>query len=83
MVTKIPRTTNEAEPIDERPDDDELLTEQQAAEELGVSSGTLSVWRSTGRYCLAYVKIGRLVRYRKGTLRAWTKARTRGTGATA
>jgi IS4 transposase len=28
----------------------ELLDEQQAAEKLDVTPGTLSVWRSTGRY---------------------------------
>ncbi|MNN99381.1 Helix-turn-helix domain protein [compost metagenome] len=31
---------------------------------LGVKKSTLSVWRSTGRYDLKFIKVGRLVRYR-------------------
>lgn len=31
---------------------------------LGVKAETLSVWRSTGRYGLPYLKIGRLIKYR-------------------
>jgi excisionase family DNA binding protein len=54
----------------------ELLTEQQAAEFLGVSAGTLSVWRCTKRYPLPYVKCGRLVRYRRSDLEAWVDSRT-------
>lgn len=42
---------------------DPLLTEQQAAEVLGVKPGTLQVWRCTRRYGLPFVKVGRLVRY--------------------
>lgn len=60
-----------------------LLTEQQAAEYIGVSPGTLSVWRSTGRYCLPFLKIGHKVRYRLSDLEAWIKSRERTNGATA
>lgn len=60
-----------------------LLTEQQAAEFIGVSPGTLSVWRSTGRYCLPFLKIGHKVRYRLSDLEAWIKSRERTNGATA
>ena len=42
-----------------------LLTAEQVAELLGVTTHTLAVWRSTGRYNLPYVKSGRLVRYRE------------------
>lgn len=43
----------------------ELLTPQQTAARLGVTTGTLEVWRCTKRYPLRYVKIGgRFVRYR-------------------
>jgi hypothetical protein len=31
-----------------------VVNEEEAAEILGVSSGTLEVWRSTGRYDLRY-----------------------------
>ena len=59
-----------------------LLNEKQAAEHLAVSPGTLSVWRSTGRYALPFVKVGRTVRYRLSDLDAWLDARARNTGAT-
>lgn len=61
----------------------ELLDEKQAADYLTVSPGTLSVWRSTGRYSLPFVKVGRRVRYRIADLDAWLEARARDTGATA
>jgi excisionase family DNA binding protein len=41
-----------------------LLTPAQAAEILGVTIGTLAVWRCTARYPLPFVKIGRRVKYR-------------------
>lgn len=41
-----------------------LLTPQQAAEFLGVTIGTLAVWRCTKRYPLPFIKIGRRVKYR-------------------
>ena len=59
------------------PDDDELLDERAAAEALNIKPGTLSIWRSTGRYPLPYVKIGRYVRCRRGDLRAFIRQRTR------
>lgn len=49
---------------------------------LGVSPGTLSVWRSTGRYSLPFVKVGRNVRYSRRALSAWLETRTRINGAT-
>ena len=61
----------------------ELLNEEQAAEYLTVSPGTLAVWRSTGRYSLPFVKVGRRVRYRLSDLDAWLEARSRESGATA
>lgn len=42
-----------------------LLDDKAAAELLDVTPGTLSVWRSTGRYGLPFLKIGRNVRYRR------------------
>jgi predicted DNA-binding transcriptional regulator AlpA len=45
-----------------------LLTEQEAADLLTVSPGTLSVWRCTRRYDLRYLKIGRAVRYRESDI---------------
>ena len=61
----------------------ELLDEKQAAAKLDVTPGTLSVWRSTGRYALPFVKVGRKVRYRVTDLDLWLIKRTRINGATA
>lgn len=60
----------------------ELLDDKAAAALLDVSPGTLSVWRSTGRYGLPFLKIGRKVRYRRSVLEEWMEARTRVSGAT-
>ena len=61
----------------------DLLDEQQAADTINVTPGTLSVWRSTGRYNLPFIKVGRKVRYRRVDLEAWLESRTRANGATA
>lgn len=61
--------------LDELPDS-ELLDDIQAAAVLNVTTGTLSIWRSTGRYNLPFVKIGRKVRYRARDLRAFLDKRT-------
>lgn len=60
-----------------------LVDDKTAAAILDVSPGTLSVWRSTGRYNLPFLKIGRKVRYRLADLEAWMERRTRESGATA
>ena len=61
--------------LDEMPDT-RLLTEAEAASVLGLAPGTLAVWRCTGRYDLAYVRVGRRIRYRVGDLRAFLERRT-------
>ena len=61
----------------------ELLDERDASEILNVQPGTLSVWRSTGRYGIPFVKVGHLVRYRRSDLETWLESRTRQNGATA
>lgn len=53
-----------------------LLTADQVADILGVTSHTLAVWRSTGRYSLRYVKSGRLVRYREADVLSFIERRT-------
>ena len=55
---------------------DPLLTEQQAADILGIAPTTLQVWRATKRYALNYVKVGRNVRYRTSALQAFIESRT-------
>jgi excisionase family DNA binding protein len=52
-----------------------LLTTDEAAEFLGVSAGTLAVWRCLARYRLPFVKIGRNVRYDENDLLAWMESR--------
>ncbi|WP_340676858.1 helix-turn-helix domain-containing protein [Paraglaciecola sp.] len=47
---------------------DNLLTPLQVAEILGVSSGTLAVWRSNGTCQIPYIKIGRCVRYKRNVV---------------
>jgi hypothetical protein len=60
-----------------------LLDERAAAAMLGVQPRTLSVWRSTGRYKLPFIKVGRSVRYRASHLQAWLDRQTQESGATA
>lgn len=60
----------------------DLLDSEGAAAMLGVAPGTLSVWRSTGRYALPFLKVGAKVKYRRADLVAWLDARTRESGAT-
>ena len=58
----------------------ELLEEKQAAEILDVKPGTMSVWRCTKRYKIPFIKVGRLVRYRRSDLEAWLESRTLNNG---
>ena len=60
----------------------DLLDDHAAAAMLDVSPGTLSVWRSTGRYNLPFLKVGRKVRYRRADLLAWLEKRYHQSGAT-
>lgn len=53
-----------------------LLLPDEAASILGVTSATLAVWRSTGRYPLPYVKSGGKVMYRPEDLENFIKLRT-------
>lgn len=48
---------------------DKLLTAEEATEQLALKNkNTLGVWRATKRYDLAFVKIGRSVRYRESDI---------------
>ncbi|MEK8088766.1 helix-turn-helix domain-containing protein [Thermithiobacillus plumbiphilus] len=55
-----------------------LLDAEQAAKVLDNSPQTLSIWRSTKRYNLPYVKIGRRVKYRVSDLLDFIERRTHG-----
>lgn len=54
-----------------------LLDPQKTAEILGIAEGTLTVWRSTGRYDLPFVKVGNRVMYRPEDVQAFIENRTR------
>nr|WP_294864738.1 helix-turn-helix domain-containing protein [uncultured Pseudogulbenkiania sp.] len=40
-------------------------------------SRTLVTWRSTGRYLIPFVKVGRAMYYKKSDLDAWLEAQKR------
>jgi excisionase family DNA binding protein len=52
-----------------------LLTEDEAAELVGLSVRTLQAWRSRG-VGPAYVHVGRKVRYRLSDINRWISANT-------
>ncbi len=56
--------------------DDDLLSNDEAADYLDISGGTLEVWRCTKRYVIPYIKVGRNVRYRKISLDKFLSDRT-------
>jgi excisionase family DNA binding protein len=55
-----------------------LLTREQAANYLGVTTSTLAVWACTKRYDLPYVKVGRLCKYQQSILDAFIERNTIG-----
>lgn len=57
-----------------------LMTREQAAQYLGIAPQTLAAWAATGRYSLPFVKLGRLVRYRRVDLDAWLESRRQTVG---
>lgn len=57
---------------------DPLLAPADAASYLDVKEHTLAIWRTTGRYNLPYIKIGRKIRYRQSELDAFLERRTVG-----
>lgn len=65
-------------PILKNQSTDPLLTPPEAAAYIGVTENTLSVWRCVGRYNIQFVKVGRLVKYRKSALDAFLDRRTVG-----
>ncbi len=50
------------------PNHHRLLSRKEAAEFLGVKEGTLAIWKTTKRYKIPCVKVGRLAKYRYGDL---------------
>ena len=60
---------------------EKLLTPKQVSEALGVQENTLAVWRSTKRYDLRSVRVGRLVRYRAADVRDFIEKNVQTAGA--
>jgi excisionase family DNA binding protein len=54
----------------------DTMSPNAAAAYLGIKVTTLAMWRSTKRYPLPYIKVGRLVQYRKTHLDAFLANRT-------
>jgi excisionase family DNA binding protein len=57
-----------------------LLNNKEAAAYIGVLPKTLEIWRCTKRYPIPFIKVGRLVKYRKSDLDAFLDQRTIGKG---
>lgn len=57
-----------------------LMTPRDAAVYLGVKINTLAVWRMTNRYGLPFIKLGKVVRYRKADLDIWLENRLQNSG---
>ncbi|MHA1575693.1 MAG: helix-turn-helix domain-containing protein [Alphaproteobacteria bacterium] len=53
-----------------------LLNTKEAADFLGLKTGTLNIWRISNRYSLEYIKVGRYIRYKKSELERWLEDRT-------
>ena len=70
------KTTTHTAHMNTRP----LLSPAEAAEILGLKVETLSVWRSTKRYPLPFVRIGRSIKYKAEDVLAFIEARTEGVG---
>ncbi len=51
------------------------LSRKHAARYIGVKSGTLAVWATTGRYNLPYYQIGGLIYYDRNDLDAFLESR--------
>lgn len=56
----------------------DLLNNDQAAAYIGVTPRTLEVWRCTKRQAIPFIKVGRLVKYRKSALDLYLEQQTVG-----
>lgn len=55
-----------------------LLTQEEAAQYLGTTVGTLNTWRHYGKNPIPYVRWGNRIRYRREDLDAWIRANLHG-----
>ena len=56
----------------------DLLTREQAAAYLGVAVQTLAMWKWAKRYDLPFVRIGRLIKYKRSELDAFIRKNSAG-----
>jgi predicted DNA-binding transcriptional regulator AlpA len=54
----------------------DLLSPKQVEADYGIPVGTQAIWRSTKRYAIPYIKLGRLVRFDRATIETWLASRT-------
>lgn len=59
---------------------DGRMSPREAAPYIGVTEGTLAVWRSTRRYPIPYYRIGNKIFYSKRDLDAFLASMVRGGG---
>jgi excisionase family DNA binding protein len=52
-----------------------LLTPEQTAKLLGLKVETLNTWRSTNRYSLPFIRVGRVIRYRVADIEQFLESR--------
>lgn len=57
---------------------DRLMTPNEAADFLGIDAQTLNNWRTTQRVQVPFLKVGRLVRYRRQDLETYLTKNTHG-----
>jgi len=61
---------------------EKLLSPREASEYLGLATQTLAKWRCEGLQGPAFVRVGRLIRYRQNDLRDWLDQHTVGSRET-
>jgi predicted site-specific integrase-resolvase len=54
----------------------DLLNPEQTADLIKIKKDTLAIWRTTGRYNLKFVKVGRRIFYRRSDIQDWLESRT-------
>jgi len=55
----------------------QLLTPEETANYLGVKVQTLAAWRTSKKYNLPYVKIGKIIRYQQYLVNKWLAENTK------
>lgn len=75
MDNIVPFPSSRAPRVAPHSPSNELLSRKEAAAYLGVAEKTLAMWKWSGRYGLPFVKLGRLVKYRKVDLDAFIQER--------